>query len=56
MKVTYQLSRSECMSSHSSKWRKGQPFFLNHTIISPNMITYRLRTSELHSSKRKWSI
>ena len=28
-KVTYQLSTSECISSHSSKWRKEQPYILN---------------------------
>ena len=27
-KVTYSLSTSECMSSHS-KWKKEQPFILN---------------------------
>jgi len=31
MKVTYRLSTSECTSSHSSKWRKKQPFILNRT-------------------------
>ena len=31
MKVTYKLSTSECMSSHSNKWREEQPFILNHT-------------------------
>ena len=28
-KVTYILSTSECMSSHSNKWRKEQPYILN---------------------------
>ena len=31
MKVTYLLSTSECTSLHNSKWRKEQPFILNHT-------------------------
>jgi len=31
MKVTYGLNTSGCMSSHSSKWRKEQPFTVNHT-------------------------
>ena len=30
-RVTYNLSTSECMSSHSSKWREEQPLILNHT-------------------------
>ena len=30
MKVTYQLSTSECTSSQSRKWRKEQSFILNH--------------------------
>ena len=28
-KVTYRLSTSECISLHSSKWRKEQPYILN---------------------------
>ena len=44
MKVTYHLSTSECTSSHSSKWRKEQPFILNHTPhVRTNMkVTYLL--------------
>ena len=57
MKVTYLLSTSECMSSHSSKWREEESFILNHTTFVRMLTkyeTYRLSTSEymsLHSSK-----
>ena len=60
-KVTYLLSTSECISSHSSKWRKEQPFIFNHTscvrmVSKYNMkVTYRLSTSECMSShSSKW--
>jgi len=33
MKVTYTLSTSEFMSSHSSKWRKYQPYMLKSHIL-----------------------
>ena len=59
MKVTYSLSTSECMSSHSSKWRKYQPYILNHTscvrMLSKYEITYILSTGECMSShSSKW--
>ena len=48
--LTYRLSISECMSSHSRKWRKEQPYILNPTFVLegyPNMkVTYNLSTSE----------
>ena len=54
MKVTYKLSTSECVSSHSSKWREEQPFILiTHLVLecSPNMkVTHFLSTSECMSS------
>ena len=57
--VTYTLSTSEWMSSHSSKWRKYQPYILNHTycvrMLSKYEVTYILSTSECMSShSSKW--
>ena len=57
--LTYRLSISECMSSHSRKWRKEQPYILNPTFVLecyPNMkVTYNLSTSECMSSRSsKW--
>jgi len=51
IKVTDELSTSEFTSSQSGKWRKEQPFILNHkSCLNVNRIimkvTYRLRTSE----------
>ena len=56
--VTYRLSTSECMSSHSSKWRNiNHIFLITHIVLEcyPNMkVTYHLSTCECmstHSSK-----
>ena len=45
MKATYILSTSECTSSHSSKWRKEQPF-INLTSCVKMLTKYE---SNLHT-------
>ena len=44
MKVTYRLNTSECMSSHSSKWREEQSFILiiTHLVLEwqPNSLAH----------------
>ena len=48
--ITYFLSTMECMSSHSSKWRKEQPFVQIHISFNRMLTKYE---SNLQS-QQKW--
>ena len=50
MKVTYHLSTRECISWHSSKWRKEQPFLITHHV---RMITKNESSTHL-LHEHKW--
>ena len=63
MRVTYRLSTSECMSSHSSKWREKQSFNLNHTSCVRMLLTkhesnllpaWTQGNAEVNSHSSKW--
>ena len=62
MKVTYRLSTSECMSSHSTKWREEQAFIYNHTSCVRMLTKYENNVlaawtkgnAEVNSHSRKW--
>ena len=50
MTVTYMLSTSECTGSHSSKWRKKQPFILNHTSFVRNLHAEPQVNAQVHTA------
>ena len=59
IKLTHILSTSECISSHSSKWRKEQPFILIADLVlecyTKRKVAYSLNTSDCMSShSSKW--